>query len=284
MSHASEDTNVILVTGYSGAGMSSVLKALEDLGMEVFDNFPLTLAEPLLADAQSKGRKIAIGTDARTRGFATENVIETAKKLGAQLLFITCDDHELQRRFTETRRRHPLAKDKSVRAGIDEERRLLEKIQYSADLVIDTTTLSVHDLRHLLEGHFAIEPQRELTLTLMSFGFKYGTPREADIIMDVRFLENPHWVTELRPLTGKDAPVGAHIEEDPHFAEFLRNFQTLLAPLLPRYAHEGKKYLTIAIGCTGGRHRSVYTVEKLAQWLKAETGGTVHTEHRDLGD
>lgn len=275
--------NLVLVTGFSGAGMSSVLKALEDLGLEVFDNFPLPLVGPLVSDEQKEPRKIAIGIDTRTRGFSTQNVIDTAQYLGAQLLFITCDDHELQRRFTETRRRHPLAKDKSVRAGIEEERRLLEKIQYSADLVIDTTTLSVHDLRHILEGHFAIQPQKELTVTLMSFGFKHGTPREADIVMDVRFLENPHWVEELRPLSGKDKAVGAHIEKDKNYEQFIENFKALINPLLPRYAHEGKKYLTIAIGCTGGRHRSVYTVEKLAQWLKG-TGSLTHIEHRDLGD
>lgn len=275
--------NLILVTGYSGAGMSSVLKALEDLGLEVFDNFPLPLVKPLISDEQIEPRKIAIGIDTRTRGFSTQNVIETAQNLGAQLLFITCDDHELQRRFTETRRRHPLAKEKSVRVGIEEERRLLETIQYSADLVIDTTTLSIHDLRHILEGHFAIQPQKELTVTLMSFGFKHGTPREADIIMDVRFVENPHWVEKLRPLTGRDKEVGAHIEKDPNYGEFIKNFRALIEPLLPRYAHEGKKYLTIAIGCTGGRHRSVYTVEKLAKWLK-KTGSLTHIEHRDLGD
>lgn len=275
--------DLVLVTGFSGAGMSSVLKTLEDLGLEVFDNFPLPLVGPLVSDKQKQPRKIAIGIDTRTRGFSTQTVIDTAQYLGAQLLFITCDDHELQRRFTETRRRHPLAKDKSVRAGIEEERRLLEKIQYSADLVIDTTTLSVHDLRHILEGHFAIQPQKELTVTLMSFGFKHGTPREADIVMDVRFLENPHWVEELRPLNGKDKAVGEHIEKDKHYGQFIENFKALIAPLLPRYAHEGKKYLTIAIGCTGGRHRSVYTVEKLADWIK-ETGSLTHIEHRDLGD
>ena len=275
--------NLILVTGFSGAGMSSVLKTLEDLGLEVFDNFPLPLVGPLVSDKQAEPRKIAIGIDTRTRGFSTQSVIETAQNLNAQLLFITCDDHELQRRFTETRRRHPLAKEKSVRAGIEEERKLLEKIQYSADLVIDTTTLSVHDLRHILEGHFSIQPQQELTLTLMSFGFKHGTPREADIVMDVRFVENPHWKEDLRPLSGKDKAVGDHIEKDPNFAQFIDNFKALIEPLLPRYAHEGKKYLTIAIGCTGGRHRSVYTVEKLSKWFK-ETSSLTHIEHRDLGD
>ena len=273
---------LVLVTGYSGAGMSSVLKTLEDLGMEVFDNFPLALVEPLLKDT-SKLAPIAIGIDTRTRGFSPESIMETVKHFKAKLLFITCDDHELQRRFTETRRRHPLAKDKSVRFGINQERGLLEKIQYNADQVIDTTTLSIHDLRHILEGYFSIHPQQELTITLMSFGFKHGSPREADIIMDVRFLENPHWVEELRPLTGKDTRVGEHIEKDSNYEHFIENFKALIEPLLPRYAHEGKKYLTIAIGCTGGRHRSVYTVEKLSHWLK-DMGSLTHIEHRDIGN
>lgn len=274
---------VLLITGYSGAGLSSVLKALEDMGMEVFDNFPLSLAKPLIEDGQSEGKTIALGIDTRTRGFSTQAIMDTARALKARLIFITCDDHELQRRFTETRRRHPLAKDKSVRTGIEEERKLLERLQYSADLVIDTTTMSVHDLRHTLEGHFRVSDTGDMTVTLMSFGFKHGTPREADIMMDVRFLANPHWDENLRPLTGKDKAVGDYIENDPHYAAFLKNFEALTGPLLPRYAHEGKKYLTIAIGCTGGRHRSVYTVEKLKSWLN-DAGFPTHIEHRDLGD
>lgn len=283
--HSTSDPHrLILVTGYSGAGMSSVLKALEDIGMEVFDNFPLSLVDPLVADSQAgSSRSIAIGIDTRTRGFAPEAVRETAKRLGGMILFITCDDHELQRRFTETRRRHPLALDTSVRAGIDAEHRLLDSLKFKSDLVIDTTTMSIHDLRHILEGHFRIEPQKRLTVTLMSFGFKYGLPREADIVMDVRFLENPHWIPELRPLTGRDEAVGAHIEKDPHYAQFLNDLKKLLEPLLPRYAHEGKKYLTIAIGCTGGRHRSVYTVRKLEEWLNGLDIPS-HIEHRDIGN
>ena len=273
--------DIYLITGYSGAGMSSVLKALEDNGMEVFDNFPLALVEPLIQSEDSQKKKIAIGIDTRTRGFSPESVIKAAEDLNAHLLFVTCDDHELQRRFTETRRRHPLAKDKSVRYGIDAEHELLDHLKVKADHVIDTTAMSVHDLRHALESSFQIESQKELTITLMSFGFKHGVPRDADIMMDVRFLKNPHWIAELRPKTGKDKEVGDHIEQDPDYNEFLENFKRLTEPLLPRYAHEGKKYLTIAIGCTGGRHRSVYTVEKLAKWLN-DMGTKTHIEHRDI--
>lgn len=280
---ASKKNDIFLITGYSGAGMSSVLKALEDMNIEVFDNFPLKLVKPLIESEESSGKKIAIGIDTRTRGFSAEAVMQAANELNANLIFITCDDHELQRRFSETRRRHPLAKDKSVRAGIDAEHKLLENLKIHCDHLIDTSIMSVHDLRHALEEYFQTEPQQELTVTLMSFGFKYGIPNEADIIMDVRFLKNPHWEPLLKPKTGLDKEVGAYIEDDEIYAEFIENFERLIKPLLPRYAYEGKKYLTIAIGCMGGRHRSVYTTEKIAKWLR-ETGSLTHIEHRDIGN
>lgn len=273
--------DIYLITGYSGAGMSSVLKALEDMGIEVFDNFPLAMVEPLINNSDSKGKKIAIGIDTRTRGFSPEAVLKQIDILKAHLLFVTCEDKELQRRFSETRRRHPLAKDKSVMHGIEAEHALLDSLKHKSDIILDTTTMSVHDLRHALEAHFQIEPQSDLTLTLMSFGFKYGVPREADIVMDVRFLKNPHWQADLRAKTGLDKEVGVYIERDQTFSDFIKNFKNLLVPLLPKYAHEGKKYFTIAIGCMGGRHRSVYTVEVLSKWLN-ETGSMTHVEHRDV--
>lgn len=280
---ATDKNSIYLITGYSGAGMSSVLKALEDMNIEVFDNFPLKLVKPLIESEESQNKKIAIGIDTRTRGFSAEAVMNVANELNANLIFVTCDDHELQRRFSETRRRHPLAKDKSVRAGINAEHRLLESLKVHSDHIIDTTTMSVHDLRHSLEEYFQTEPQKKLTVTLMSFGFKYGVPSDADIIMDVRFLKNPHWEPNLKEKTGMDKDVGEYIEKDEIYADFIENFETLIKPLLPRYAYEGKKYLTIAIGCMGGRHRSVYTVEKIAKWLR-ETGSLTHIEHRDIGN
>lgn len=280
---ATDKNSIYLITGYSGAGMSSVLKALEDMNIEVFDNFPLKLVKPLIESEESQDKKIAIGIDTRTRGFSAEAVMNAANELNANLIFVTCDDHELQRRFSETRRRHPLAKDKSVRAGIDAEHRLLESLKVHSDHIIDTTTMSVHDLRHSLEEYFQTEPQKKLTVTLMSFGFKYGVPSDADIIMDVRFLKNPHWEPNLKEKTGMDKDVGEYIEKDEIYANFIENFEALIKPLLPRYAYEGKKYLTIAIGCMGGRHRSVYTVEKIAKWLR-ETGSLTHIEHRDIGN
>ncbi len=273
---------LVIVTGLSGAGMTSVLKILEDFGYEVFDNFPLLLVKPLLKETK-KGRPVAIGIDTRSRGFGIESILEKTRALKATLLFITCDAAILQKRFTETRRRHPLATDRPVSVGIRKERKKLERLQAKSALTIDTSELSIHDLRHILEGHFSIRRKdARLVVTLMSFAFRNGVPREADIVMDVRFLKNPHWVKSLKKKTGIDKKVGAYIKTDPQWGPFLKNFQSLLKPLLPRYAQEGKSYLTIAVGCSGGRHRSVYTVRELGSWLK-EAGYTAHIEHRDIG-
>jgi RNase adapter protein RapZ len=273
---------LVFVTGLSGAGMSSVLKTLEDLDFEVFDNFPLSLVGPLLADPAPPGHTgIAVGLDTRTRGFCAERVRAAQRAYKAQLVFIACDVGALHRRFSETRRRHPLARMAPVRVGIEAEAQALAPLRDVADLVIDTTELSVPDLRHILEGHFGQRGRDLLAVTLMSFGFRYGPPREADIVLDVRFLANPHWAAALRHKTGRDAEVAAHIEADPALGEFLSGVKSLLGPLLPRYAAAGKRYLTIAIGCTGGRHRSVYCVERLAPWL-AGLAPHLDVEHRDI--
>lgn len=272
-------SNIIIITGLSGAGISSALKSLEDLGYEVFDNFPLEFIDGLIEKDPDK--PVAIGIDTRTRNFSPEELVEKAKFLKAILTFITSDNSILQKRFTETRRKHPLAKDRPVEDGIAKERVLLKTVQDHCDLLIDTTELSIHDLRRLLEGHFSIEAQKRLTVTLMSFGFRNGLPREADIVMDVRFLKNPHWDRDLKALTGQNDRVGAHIEGDENFAPFIQNFKNMIEPLLPRYNHEGKSYLTIAIGCTGGKHRSVYCVELLEQWLSTLDVQTFK-KHRDL--
>jgi UPF0042 nucleotide-binding protein len=275
--------NITIITGFSGAGMSSVLVALEDIGFEVFDNFPLSLVGTLTQDPAYTG-PIAIGIDTRSRGFDAGAIIEAAGRLKAQLVFIACEDAELQRRFTETRRRHPLAKNRPVHVGIEQEHLLLDPLRTAADLVIDTTALTVPDLRHILEGHFGEGEGQGLTVTLLSFGYKHGLPREADIVMDVRFLKNPYWVPELKILSGKDRTVGDMIEADPAYAPFMQSFKTLLEPLLKRYAAEGKTYLTIAIGCTGGRHRSVFVAGKLAAWMRSLTPPVnPYVEHRDLG-
>ena len=270
----------IIVTGLSGAGLSTVLKSLEDLGFEVFDNFPLSLV-PNLIEQSEDASTLAIGIDTRTRGFAPEAVLETTKDIDAMLVYITCDDSVLHRRFTETRRRHPLAENQPINIGFEKERALLKPLQEAADLTIDSSAMSVHDLRHMLEGHFGSRAQKSLSISIVSFGFRNGLPREADIVMDVRFLKNPHWDKDLKPKTGLDKDVGAYIETDKEYESFMSHFKSLIEPLIPRYAHEGKNYLTIAIGCTGGKHRSVYCSEEIGKWLNA-TGHSTHITHRDL--
>lgn len=272
---------IVIVTGLSGAGISSTLKVLEDLGYEVFDNFPLHLMDSLLNDGELFEKPVALGMDTRTRGFDPQKIAEKVQQIGARLLFVTCDETILQKRFTETRRRHPLAADRPVSAGIKRELALLYPLREIADPLIDTTELSIHDLKRVLHGHFARNAARTLTVTLLSFGFKNGLPREADIVMDVRFLKNPHWEETLKPLTGQDEPVQDYIAKDPAFEPFLVNFKKLLSPLFEKYKAEGKSYLTVAIGCTGGKHRSVFVVETLAKWMQSERL-TASIEHRDI--
>ncbi|MBN8520398.1 MAG: RNase adapter RapZ [Alphaproteobacteria bacterium] len=275
------DDRIVIVTGLSGSGMSSALKCLEDLGYEVFDNFPLSLVDALIQDQNAPGRPVAIGIDTRSRGFDSQGIANLAQVNQARILFVTCDENVLQKRFSETRRRHPLATDRPVSAGIKKELTLLHPLRDLAHLIIDTSDLSIHDLRRIISGHFGGTSPQGLTVTVLSFGFKFGIPREADMLFDLRFLKNPHWEPDLRPLTGLDAKVGEYVASDPDYARFLRDVQTLLAPLIPRFSAEGKSYLTLAVGCTGGRHRSVYTAEKLTQWLK-EQGISANTEHRDI--
>ena len=273
------ENKLLIVTGLSGAGMSSALKALEDNGYEVLDNFPLSLIDGLLKEKSDK--PIAIGVDSRTRNFSAAKLKKSVKEHNATLVFITCKHSILQKRFTETRRKHPLAKDRPVSDGITKETELMAPLNKIANLVIDTTELNIHDLRRTIEENFAQENTQRLAISLVSFGFRNGVPREADIVMDVRFLKNPHWDAKLKALTGQDKKVGSYIETDENFALFITNFQNLIEPLLACYNHEGKSYLTIAIGCTGGKHRSVYTVETLQKWLKKLKIKT-HTKHRDM--
>lgn len=275
------DHKIVIVTGFSGAGMSSALKNLEDMGYEVFDNFPLSLLEALLADSDLERRPIAVGIDSRARGFAAEELLAKTTQIGAFLLFITAETAVLQQRFAETRRRHPLAKDRPASAGIKAEQELLHSLRKQADLVVDTSALSIHELRRILSGHFDLSCGQHLIVTVMSFGFKHGIPREADILMDARFLKNPHWDNDLRPLTGRDKAVIDYIKSDKGLLPFTTKFKALLMETLPRYRQEGKSYLTIALGCTGGRHRSVYLAETTGRWLDDE-GYAASVWHRDL--
>jgi UPF0042 nucleotide-binding protein len=277
---------VLLVTGMSGAGRSTALKALEDIGYEAIDNLPLSLVPALIESAAADAPAIAVGADARTRGFRLERMIETldlaVRRSGRELkiLFVDCDDERLERRYTETRRPHPLAGDRPVMDGIRLERRVLYPLRGRADLVIDTSQLTAADLRRLLNGHFALDG-KGVRIFITSFSYRLGIPREADLIFDVRFLDNPHYVPQLRALTGLDPAVTAHIERDPDLQPFLDGLWRWLGPLLPRYEKEGKAYLTIAIGCTGGRHRSVYVAERLVMLIRGD-GWPVEVEHRHI--
>lgn len=270
----------VFVTGLSGAGISSSLKILEDLGYEVFDNFPLALIDDLIHGQDSK-KPIAIGLDTRTRGFNPQAIIKKTQDFSARLIFITCDEAVLQKRFTETRRLHPLADDRPVSAGIKKELAMLHPLKMAADPVIDTTELSIHGLKRVLKGCVTPTGGRKLNLTILSFGFKNGLPREADIVMDVRFLKNPHWEEDIRVLTGQDKPVQDFIAKDKSLNPFLDNFKTMLQPLFERYSLEGKTYLTVAIGCTGGKHRSVFVSETLGAWAKSLDIQTT-IDHRDM--
>lgn len=277
----SRDRKRLIVTGKSGAGLSSALKSLEDIGYQTIDNLPFFLIETLLDAPDMAGLPLAVGLDVRTPGFDPAAVAALAARRGMFVVFLTADEAALQRRFTATRRRHPLAKDKPVSDGMRRERMILDPLRRVADLVVDTTSLSVHDLRHVLEGHFGLEDAGHLSVTVLSFSFGQGMPREADLVFDVRFLRNPHWDETLRPLSGLDEAVGAFIAWDDACAPFIEHLKALLTPLLPRYAQEGKSYLTIAFGCTGGRHRSVWVARTVGDWLRF-LGYAPTIQHRDL--
>ena len=278
---------VVLVTGMAGAGLSVALKALEDQGYEAVDNLRLSLLEALIHQDQGEHRPLAMVIDSRTRDFCVDvflrklDVLTGRSDLDVRLVFMECGDEVLQRRFTETRRRHPLAVDRQVPDGIKRERTLLAPLADRADVTIDTTDLSIHDLRRLLAGHFRRDGGTRLQVFVTSFSFRRGLPREADLVFDVRFLVNPHYEPALRPLSGRDAAVAEMVARDADFAAFFAHLTGLLGPLLPRYNLEGKSYLTIAVGCTGGRHRSVFVAERLADWLR-DRGLKVGLEHRDL--
>jgi UPF0042 nucleotide-binding protein len=262
---------IVLVTGVSGAGRSTTLKAFEDLGYEAVDNLPLTLLEGVVLGGVRERRPLAVGVDIRTRDFGVESLIAGLDRLLASgqvsvtLLFLDCEDDVLVRRFTETRRRHPLAADRPVADGLRLERRLLSDLRKRSDLTIDTSQLSPGALKDEISRRFAIGRQSGLALLITSFSYRYGLPREADLVFDARFLTNPHYDPALRNMTGRDEPVGEFIARDDDFATFLNGLGAMLSVLLPRYEKEGKSYLTIAVGCTGGRHRSVYVAERLGK-------------------
>ena len=282
---------LVLVSGLSGAGKASILRALEDVGYEAVDNVPLAVLGGLFRRAATgHGPGIAIGIDARTHGFDAASLLRTLAEgrddpdLRAELVYAWADDAVLQRRFSETRRRHPLALTGRVQDGIDAERVLTADLREAADLVIDTSDLSPPALRGLVTARYGGATAGRtpgLALTLLSFAFPAGLPRESDMVFDVRFLRNPHYVSELRVRTGEDAAVGAYVEADEAFQPFYTRLHEMLEFLLPRFVAEGKKYFTVAIGCTGGLHRSVHVVGRLARRLRA-SGWPVSVVHREL--
>ena len=279
-------TRLFVITGMSGAGKSSALHALEDLGFETVDNLPAFLLKAALRGG-GVDRPLAVGMDVRTRDFDAQSLLSELEILSIQapitltLLFLDCDDDILIRRYTETRRPHPLDGEMPVRSAIVLERQLLGPMKNAADHVIDTSHLTTAELNRTIEKTFGIDAHRSMHIHLVSFGYRNGVPREADLVFDVRFLKNPHYVPELKSKTGLDKDVGAYISKDSDYLTFLGNLKKLLEPLLPRYQDEGKSYLTIAIGCTGGRHRSVFVLQDLAAWL-GSLGLDVDYRHRDI--
>ena len=274
---------IVLVTGPSGAGRSTAIKVFEDLGFETMDNLPLRWVTRLLAWEEIT-RPIALCLDTRNRDFTPDAVLDVLyglKEQEPELLYLDCSQNALQRRYSETRRRHPMAPQESATIGIERECDLLRPLRDRADALIDTSELTVHSLREALEARYASDTTANLAVTLTSFSYKRGLPHGADIVHDCRFLKNPYWEPALRGFDGRDKPVADYVGNDARFAEFYENLTKSTLFLLPAYQKEGKAHLCIAIGCTGGQHRSVFVTEKLAESL-ADHGWQVSIRHREL--
>ena len=288
----SRPSRILLVTGLSGAGRTTVLKTLEDLGWEAVDNLPLSLLDRLLSSPAPQGapdedRPLAIGIDSRTRGFDAQGILRRVARLReeqpVEILFVEAADTVLAQRFSATRRRHPLAIDRPAEDGIASERGMLEPLRDAAEHLIDTSDLTSNALQQEIRQRFGGTRAVEPTLVVSSFSYARGLPRDADLVLDMRFLRNPHWDEALRPGTGLDADVSAYIAADPAYGPALDQIESLLSLLLPRYEREGKSYITIAFGCTGGRHRSVHAAETIAKRLRA-AGFSPTIAHRDLAE
>jgi UPF0042 nucleotide-binding protein len=277
---------LVFVTGPAGAGRGTAIKALEDMGFEAIDNLPLTLL-PRLLDGPPLARPIALGIDPRNRDFTTDAFLDLIRNLAgrpdlaAEVLYLDCREEVILRRFSETRRRHPLAPDESPEIGIAREADMLGPLHARADHVVDTSELSPHDLREELLRWYRPEGGGGLTVSIQSFSYKRGLPTGVDMVIDVRFLRNPHWDAALRPLDGRDPAVAAHVAADPRYAPFFSRLLELVSFLLPAYEAEGKSHFALAFGCTGGKHRSVALAEKLAETL-ADKGCQVSIRHREL--
>ncbi|MDQ1710036.1 MAG: RNase adapter protein RapZ [Frankiaceae bacterium] len=280
---------MVIITGLSGAGRSEAARCLEDLGWFVVDNLPPsllgTMAE-LASRSHAAIAQVAVVVDVRGRGFFADlrEGLEQLKRaqVTPYILFLEADDGALVRRFEHVRRPHPLQADGRLIDGIARERALTDELRGMADLVVDTTDLNVHQLRDRMDAVFAVGQNEALRVSVVSFGYKYGLPVDAEMVVDCRFLPNPHWIPDLRPRTGQDEQVRDYVLGQPGAVEFLDRYAELLALQKPGYLHEGKHYLTLAVGCTGGKHRSVVMAEQLAARL-AEAGAEVKVVHRDLG-
>lgn len=277
---------IVLVTGPSGAGRSTAIHVLEDLGFEAIDNLPMGLLSRLL-DGPEPARPMALGIDARNREFSTIGFIELAEKLGRMeqvdltVLYLDCSNEVLLRRFSETRRRHPVASDASPETGILQEKELLQPIREIADTLIDTSALNIHQLREEVERWFAPQSGRHLAVSIESFSYKRGLPRGLDMVFDCRFLANPYWRPELRSEDGRNPDVAAYVQSDVNYDPFFDRVVDLLKVLLPGFRAEGKAHLSVAFGCTGGQHRSVAVAEAVAKAL-AEGGQQVAIRHREM--
>lgn len=284
------DARFIVLTGLSGSGKSQAIRALEDLGYYCVDNLPVTLLPVMaeLSSRQAENQGVAVVMDIREPRFVSDfprvyRDLKANTPLVPRLIFLEASHAELVRRFSETRRPHPLAPDRPVTEGLSDERASLRAIRKLSDKVIDTSKLSVHELRQALLALVSGRKQAsKLVLTFMSFGFTSGPPAEADIMFDVRFLKNPHWVPALRPQTGRDPAVAAYIRRQPTSRAAIKRFTSLLRWMVPLYVQEGKSYLTVAVGCTGGRHRSVYVAEALRRELTGIDGVQMRVRHRDV--
>ncbi len=281
-----QSQEIVIVTGPAGAGRTTAIKAMEDFGIETIDNLPLGLIGRILSGPPT-AKTLAIGVDSRTRGFSCAALLEVLDNIErnpdytAALLFLDCSPEALLRRFSETRRRHPASPDGSPTIGIEREIALFSELRSRADILVDTSALTPHQLRAELTCWFNKSDATRLSVSVQSFSYKRGTPRGADMMIDCRFLRNPHWEKALRALTGLAPPVGEYVQSDPLFDPFFTKLVDLLDLLLPAYQAEGKAYFSVAMGCTGGQHRSVFVAEKLAAIL-AQHGWLVSKRHREM--
>ena len=278
---------ILLITGMSGSGRSLALKTLEDMGYETIDNLPLVFLEPVALARHQVSQPLAVSVDIRTRDFSSEQFLQEFSKLtqdpllNTKLLYFDCDDDVLVRRYNETRRFHPLARDRRVIDGICLERELVSDLRAHADFVMDTSLLIPSDFKRQLRGFFLPKKAPSLSIFIISFSFRHGLPREADMVFDTRLLKNPFHVEDLWALSGEDPKVADYIQKDPLFPSLIESLKSLLSLSLPRFEEEGRGYLTLAIGCTGGQHRSVFIASVLKEWLQT-IKKRVKLEHRDL--